>query len=316
MRSAYDRLVAINEPGALNIIVFFTDGVPTAVTGKFPIRKVNDTRAGYSNYKGWDTTITYPSACTNTTSGGNLTSCDMQPSPCRDAQSDQYHRDNTGTKTAAGSYRPPTYPNWNPNWSPPATLDGAIAGGDLTPPTAGDTQGVFKLTGGSMSESTGRISGSGCDFSNNASRMRRDVAYIPSKDYYNSDISGGYKGGLPRFPSGHPYQGQIRPDSPKAITWSAVNATDSIGTAIRTDNSLKTIIFTIGLGDVDDELLRRLSNDPTSPIYDKNLPRLVRIREYSGGDERSVPSRRFRDPAHRQIIQGEGRSLLVSSPIE
>jgi hypothetical protein len=196
----------------------------------------------------------------------------MEPSPCKDAQGDQYHRDNSGTKSTAGSYRPPTYPNWNPNWGLAGTLNGVIAGGDITPPTAGDTQGVFKLTGSSMSESTTRITANSCDFTNNASRVRRDVAYIPSKDYYDSDISGGYKGGLPRFASGHPYEGQIRPDSPKAVTWSAVNATDSIGTAIRTDASLKPIIFTIGLGDVDDELLRRLANDPTSPIYDKGLP--------------------------------------------
>lgn len=34
----YDALVALNQPGALNAIVFFTDGQPTAVTEDFPIK--------------------------------------------------------------------------------------------------------------------------------------------------------------------------------------------------------------------------------------------------------------------------------------
>jgi Flp pilus assembly protein TadG len=36
----YDQLVALNQPGALNAMVIFTDGLPTAVTEDFPI-KVN-----------------------------------------------------------------------------------------------------------------------------------------------------------------------------------------------------------------------------------------------------------------------------------
>lgn len=34
---AYQQLVNLNEPGALNVIVLFTDGRPTAFTGSFPI---------------------------------------------------------------------------------------------------------------------------------------------------------------------------------------------------------------------------------------------------------------------------------------
>src|SRR5262249_17960630 len=33
----YDQLVALNQPGALNAIVVFTDGLPTAVTESFPV---------------------------------------------------------------------------------------------------------------------------------------------------------------------------------------------------------------------------------------------------------------------------------------
>jgi hypothetical protein len=34
----YDQLVALNQPGALNAMVIFTDGLPTAVTEDFPIK--------------------------------------------------------------------------------------------------------------------------------------------------------------------------------------------------------------------------------------------------------------------------------------
>lgn len=269
LQSAYDRLVTINEPGALNIIVFFTDGVPTAVSGKFPYKLVTDTRAGYTNYKGWDTTVTPPTACT-TTGTTTLTSCSMEPSPCKDAQGDQYHRDNSGSKSAAGSYKPPTYPNWNPNWAPSGTMDGVIAGGDLNPPLGGDTQGIFKVTGSSMSDSSTRLTTTSCDFTNSASRVRRDVAYIPNVDFFNNNILSGYKV-PPTFPTGHPYVGKVRPDSVRSVVNASVNATDSVGSKIRTDMGLKPIIFCIGLGTVDDELLRRLSNDPDSPIFDSSL---------------------------------------------
>ena len=45
---AYQQLVTINEPLALNLIVFFTDGNPTAFTASYPIKTVSDTRYGYS----------------------------------------------------------------------------------------------------------------------------------------------------------------------------------------------------------------------------------------------------------------------------
>ena len=36
--SGYTALAQLNQPGALNVIVFFTDGQPTALTGRFPIK--------------------------------------------------------------------------------------------------------------------------------------------------------------------------------------------------------------------------------------------------------------------------------------
>lgn len=39
---AYNQIAAINEPGALNLILFFTDGNPTGLTATFQIRKYSD----------------------------------------------------------------------------------------------------------------------------------------------------------------------------------------------------------------------------------------------------------------------------------
>jgi Flp pilus assembly protein TadG len=61
----YQQLEALNEPGALNVILFFTDGRPTALTADYPVKTVEDTRYG-DGIGG-----------TNT---GTLTT--MPPSPC------------------------------------------------------------------------------------------------------------------------------------------------------------------------------------------------------------------------------------------
>jgi Mg-chelatase subunit ChlD len=37
---AYNQVVEINEPGSLNVILFFTDGQPNAITAAFPVKKL------------------------------------------------------------------------------------------------------------------------------------------------------------------------------------------------------------------------------------------------------------------------------------
>jgi Flp pilus assembly protein TadG len=55
---AYDQLVQVNQTGALNAIVFFTDGFPTAVTETFPI-KANCTPHGAGAFLTGVLTATY-----------------------------------------------------------------------------------------------------------------------------------------------------------------------------------------------------------------------------------------------------------------
>jgi Flp pilus assembly protein TadG len=45
---AYQELVNLSEPGALNVIVLFTDGIPNGIDATFDVRTASDTRFGYS----------------------------------------------------------------------------------------------------------------------------------------------------------------------------------------------------------------------------------------------------------------------------
>ncbi len=64
----YQQLVAVNEPGALNVILFFTDGRPTAMTADFPVKTLEDVRYG-DGVGGLSTGTQYtfpPSPCAST----------------------------------------------------------------------------------------------------------------------------------------------------------------------------------------------------------------------------------------------------------
>jgi Flp pilus assembly protein TadG len=50
LNMAYTQLQAVNEPGALNLIVFFTDGHPNGVAANFPVKTSVDTRYDVWNY--------------------------------------------------------------------------------------------------------------------------------------------------------------------------------------------------------------------------------------------------------------------------
>src|SRR5262249_44060932 len=55
LRLAYEELRTLNQPGALNAVVLFTDGRPTAFTASFPVRasspcQSKSSKLGYLNY--------------------------------------------------------------------------------------------------------------------------------------------------------------------------------------------------------------------------------------------------------------------------
>ena len=236
--NAYQELVAINQPLALNMIVLFTDGVPTSVTARYPIRTVADVR-----YGSWHN---------NLCGGGPSGECTFPKSPCRD--------DNN---------RVPS----DPLWGTFAPKMGVVSGGGLNL-TTGDTPGLVDpvATGPSSGEPLiAAAQRTDCAMSVRAERLREDAAYIPAQDVNGLNTTGYMDSGLLRFPATHPYAGQIRVDSPNNIARVSMNLSDNAAAAARNHPNLGIVTYAIGLGSgVDHNLLRRMSNDLVSPIYDNS----------------------------------------------
>ncbi len=259
----------IDEPGALNLIVFFTDGRPNGIVASFPVKTADDWRHG--RYRQADGTWT----------GSTSTQYAHLPSSCRDAEGDSYDR-NAGQSSA-------TYfaPNWNPNWNP-ANKTGIIAQWSGFA-DHGTTAGLFQYSSGAASSAL-IADRNGCGF-NTADRVRSDVAYIPNQDiygnrtdccYYSSvetHITGRaitYADPIQLFTSG-PYRGHIRPDHPFDLGKASSNATDNAALRAISNTRLSPVIYSIGLGDtnpanrdgLDPVLLKRAANvqDPDNTRY-------------------------------------------------
>lgn len=238
----YQELVRINEPGALNVILFFTDGRPTALTADYPIKTIEDLRYGD------DRQLTTPAGTITASSSQQYT---MPKSTCQDAAG----RTNT-----------------DPLWSP-GTMRGFIAASNFA--STGQTVGLYDQTVIGSTQLIPSGQRTGCWISQSgygAVSVRRDVAYIPDTDIYgNSTVNESYKPGV-YFPQGHPYAGRIRPDVPRALRHAAYNAADHAAWRIRSDTNLSPVIYVIGLGGTggaesfDSELMTRIANSGSPPV--------------------------------------------------
>lgn len=253
LSEAHQLLEDVDEPGVLNLIVLFTDGLPNGVTARYEVKTVSDTRYGYG------------------TDGYSSKSelYNMLPSPCQDAAGHTYERNAvTGDVYAA--------PPWNPDWSPGTKLGVLAQWSGFA--QYGNTAGLLLPEASYLGESDSKPidDRAGCRFGSNRVYARRDVAFIPDMDEYGNSTRG-YKN-VEEFPSGHPYEGRIRPDKPSSIGSASFNAADNAAQQVRADEYLDPVIYTIGLGDPnsaeppDEELMRRIANDPLSAIHDPDEP--------------------------------------------
>ncbi len=216
------------------MIVFFTDGVPTAFTAAFPVKTLPDQRRDYSG-----------GPC-----GGVDVFCNVPKSTCTD---------DTGKLHTA------------PGWGTFAPKTGVITGGNLGS-TGADTPGLVNpvattFTGEPLIPSSQR---SGCQMSIESKRARYDLAYVPWTDA-NGYSTTGYQSGLLTFAAGHAYAGFLRFDRPENVAKIGMNLADNAAAAARNNATLGVVTYTIGLGSnggVDDVLLERMANDLASPIYD------------------------------------------------
>ncbi|MFN7924752.1 MAG: vWA domain-containing protein [Bryobacteraceae bacterium] len=121
---------------------------------------------------------------------------------------------------------------------------------------------------------TGSAKSTDCWYRSSSSNVKYDVPYQPDTDYYGNSLYG-YKSTL-TYPVGHPYAGKIKIWDDTTANNSAFNATADAATRIRANASnLAVVIYTLGLGGVgaaENELLLRVANDKTSPIFDSSKP--------------------------------------------
>jgi Flp pilus assembly protein TadG len=245
---AYTQIRGIaGASSKLNVIVLFTDGVPDSVQGDFQ----GDGTTSSSNVikKLIDVRYNWQSPYTLVSGGVAASTCNSS-----------------------------------------AHLTGIVVdtpGTTSPPPLNNQTGGVYNPIGVPISTNIllpGLVSNACGSFSSNELKMRNDIAYLPPKDALLDPSTGlgnlltGFRtaaDGSDTYPSGNPYLGKLRSDSPQSIMHASENAADAQARTIRNDTTYKPIIYTIGLGGtssqpIDDELLERIANDPRSTSHDSS----------------------------------------------
>jgi Flp pilus assembly protein TadG len=240
----YNELYKLNEQGALNVIMFETDGLPNTVTVNF----WDGTNAGILN----------GSHCADRSGvlkgAGGFGSAAAIP----------YWQGNSTTPTHAmgtGSYVADI----------PAGMVGAVGGFD--PPNNTNYDFLFKayttVKTNNYNETANQLvtgapsSGGSCLASSYPSN---DLAWLPQNDVYGNDMTTSYQ-------SVTTSGGYISPITMAQIRASAFNAADSAATTARTHNSnLPVYFFGLGLGGNGANppnyvLMQRMANDPNGDTF-------------------------------------------------
>jgi Flp pilus assembly protein TadG len=232
---AYNELYKINQPGALNLIVFETDG------------KANELALNF-----WDGT-----------SAGVLST-----SNCKDANNKTKSAGGFNTLASLPSWTSGYSMNsggagYVPNI--PAGIVGELGGYD-----SGSNIGIlFKpwiTTRGTGSDPYGESSSiyvtssaaaPGCAFLSNHT-SNSDIAWLPTTDIYgNNLINASYN-------SVSTSGGHVSPVTMAQIRAASLNALDNASYRARTNTNLPVYIFTVGFTSlVDNVILQRMANDPS-----------------------------------------------------
>lgn len=261
---AYQQIQALGSSayasnGALNVILFMTDGFPNGVTlgpGVSP-------QSAYVPKNQTDNRY-----CVGTTS----TMCSAMPATATACQTSLASAAaGTLVQTAGGSsgfpYTGPTNGFWQVYNSSPPTRTCA----------SGYTRAICNTSTPVVAAS------SSCSFvASGSSSIRKDLAYISPMDIYgNTTNNSSYmtqSGDL--VPTG-PYAGLgLRVDTPQSVIDASFNAADAQALKIIQDTTYQPVIYVIGLGGAADmasesvflRFLHRVANDPTSDRYNASLP--------------------------------------------
>ena len=277
--AAYQQLVTIGDVGALNVLLFFTDGQPNTVTfgiasdgtdNRLPVKKLTTpstlSLGGYNN--------------------ANKSLC----------------LDSAGRNSSNGAWAPSNF----------SGVLSFVAGLYKK-----DSPVTFPITQSADAQKIGSAEGNngGCVFDvqfNNAANIYYggspnaaiagpgyypmfDIAYLPEEDINRNLTGNGFVGSafapVNRYDNSFPvaYQGKIRVDdigrgcctlgTNDSITNAGVNALDNAAQRARADSitrSLNVLTYSIGLGNapggVNDQLLLRVANDSGANNYNSAQP--------------------------------------------
>jgi hypothetical protein len=254
---AWAELKAANQPGALNVIVLFTDGQPNGITANFNNAVTGVIKAG--------------SGCTHKTDGGaayNLTNANSMLGWM--AQVNGYQSGIASATDGRGIMHRMQVDNVTKttvtNWLTNAGTEPVIA----SPPSAG------------------------CSYFGNQANIPNDLTQMPIKDFYGNSTTGvnsglytttDYQqseiwGNTTECNNGHraATQDLTKVGDACQVGLASWNAADMAGKQIREDTTLTPVIYTMGYrgtaGNGDDPaLMQRLSNvKGASSVYDATKP--------------------------------------------
>ncbi len=245
---AYDQLYKAALPGALNVIVLETDGLPNTAT--------------YN----WNTNNTHAGMGLNSTSG------------CKDASGNAYSSGNSSWNSAAAMKQ------WTAGFAmgPSGYMSNIPAGpiGAIYTDDPSQGTGISILTNPwQTSSSSGTsdtlsisTSGTGAAAGCNWGTYKNDLAFLPSTDVFGNSVnpSNAYK--TVTMTSGHiAFTGTANTDWTNAHG-AAENLADNAAYNIRTNSTLPTYVFAVGLGGnagnpPDPILLQRIANDPNGDLF-------------------------------------------------
>ena len=277
--TAYQQLVTLNDTGALNVIIFFTDGMPNTLT--FGMNGATDNRLKVK---------TLATPLSNSSWGYDI----------KNASTCSASAGFTGVFSfIAGIYKKDTasYPASQSVDAQKIDATGGDAGGCVFDAQFNNSATIYRDHTNSFA-----IAGPGFP-------AFFDVAYLPDQDIFGNLTRLGYSGAPYAVPNTYPasfpaaYQGKIRVDDiffgnsgnsacgsyptfggtipagcvlgiSDSITKAGLNALDNAAQRARADANAKNlglIVYSIGLGNapggVDNILLQRVANDPAANNY-------------------------------------------------
>jgi hypothetical protein len=242
---AYQELKKSPLPGALNLIVLFTDGLPNGITAYFndpaPARNAIKITAPAS-------TCPYPNGTASATT--HVIGAISQ------------HSGFALTGNVAGIYQlmsgpfDTSHPNvqtWMSNAQEKTLVNGAVHAA---------TNCYFYASNGDA----------------NKYNVKQDLKTIPSLDYYGNKTNAASYTQSKHYKTQNVAQDLTKVNSPYQIGLASWSATDDAASRIRSDTDLTPVIYTIGLyggtETPDDVLMKRVSNvnDPANTAYDSTKP--------------------------------------------